>query len=95
MTVSAEGDGEEQKDGEEAGQVDGSGEGEEQEKGGSGEQQNSTVELVSTACGDYHNLAISSAGLAYSLPSPLVLPVLGDQPQPKVVQVVCGKVSFY
>ena len=50
------------------------------------------VKFVTTACGDYHNLAIDSAGHAYSLPSQLSLtmspPGLG---QPRVSQVVCGK----
>ena len=31
------------------------------------------VKFVTTACGDYHNLAIDTAGHAYSLPSQITL----------------------
>jgi len=56
------------------------------------EESGDKVKFVTTACGDYHNLAIDASGSAYSLPNKLSLitspPGLG---QPKVTQVVCGK----
>ena len=50
-----------------------------------------SVDFVSTACGDYHNLGLDSAGLAYSLPSPLSVSGEHGMAQPKVSQIVCGK----
>jgi len=56
------------------------------------EEEGDKVKFVTTACGDYHNLAIDASGAAYSLPNKLSLvtspPGLG---QPRVTQVVCGK----
>ena len=53
----------------------------------------SPVCMVSTACGDYHNLALDTAGQAYSLPSPLHFSSFPGGAQQRVSQVVCGKVS--
>ena len=52
----------------------------------------SPVCMVSTACGDYHNLALDTAGQAYSLPSPLHFSSFPGGAQQRVSQVVCGKV---
>ena len=49
------------------------------------------MEFVSTACGDYHNLAVDRTGLAYSLPSQLSVPGSLGMGPPRVSQVVCGK----
>jgi len=56
------------------------------------EEEGERVRFVTTACGDYHNLAIDSSGAAYSLPNKLTL--ITSPPglaQPKITQVVCGK----
>jgi len=47
--------------------------------------------MVSTACGDYHNLGLDSTGQAYSLPSPLHFSSFPGGAQHSVAQVVCGK----
>lgn len=49
------------------------------------------VSMVSTACGDYHNLGLDSEGQAYSLPSPLHFSSSPGGAQHKVTQVVAGK----
>ena len=50
------------------------------------------VKFITTACGDYHNLAIDTCGHAYSLPNQLTLTTVpSGLSQPKVIQVVCGK----
>jgi len=51
----------------------------------------SPVCMVSTACGDYHNLALDTTGQAYSLPSPLHFSSFPGGAQQRVSQVVCGK----
>lgn len=64
--------------------------GEAKEEDSEGDEE-SSVDFVSTACGDYHNLGLDRAGLAYSLPSLLTVPGHLGMAQPKVSQVVCGK----
>ena len=49
------------------------------------------MEFVSTSCGDFVNLALDKAGLAYSLPSQLEIPGQHGLGSPLVKQVVCGK----
>jgi len=77
IVVSSESNAEEESGEGEAGEVEGDGE--------------SSVEFVSTACGDYHNLAVDRTGLAYSLPSQLSVPGSLGMGPPRVSQVVCGK----
>lgn len=52
----------------------------------------SPVCMISTACGDYHNLGLDSTGQAYSLPSPLHFSSIPGGAIQKVVEIVCGKV---
>jgi len=47
--------------------------------------------MVTTACGDYHNLGLDSSGQAYSLPSPLTFSSFPGGAQHKVSQVAAGK----
>ena len=56
------------------------------------DNEESPVCMVTTACGDYHNLGLDSSGQAYSLPSPLHFSSMPGGAQPRVKQVVCGKV---
>ena len=51
----------------------------------------SPVCMISTACGDYHNLGLDSTGQAYSLPSPLHFSSIPGGAIQKVVEIVCGK----
>ena len=51
------------------------------------------MEFVSTSCGDFVNLALDKAGLAYSLPSQLEIPGQHGLGSPLVKQVVCGKAA--
>ena len=81
MVSSDEEQGQEQEEGREDQEGDGEGE----------EEENNNVEFVSTACGDFHNLALDKAGLAYSLPSQLKIPGQLGLGSPLVRQVVCGK----
>jgi len=55
------------------------------------ENDESPICMVSTACGDYHNLGLDTSGQAYSLPSPLQFTSFPGGAQQKVTQVVCGK----
>lgn len=55
------------------------------------DNEESPVCMVTTACGDYHNLGLDSSGQAYSLPSPLHFSSMPGGAQPRVKQVVCGK----
>ena len=56
------------------------------------DNEESPVCMISTACGDYHNLGLDTAGQAYSLPSPLHFSSIPGGAQQKVTEVVCGKV---
>ena len=56
------------------------------------DNEESPICMVSTACGDYHNLGLDTSGQAFSLPSPLHFSSFPGGAQQKVTQVVCGKV---
>ena len=56
------------------------------------DNEESPVCMISTACGDYHNLGLDTTGQAYSLPSPLHFSSIPGGAQQKVVEIVCGKV---
>ena len=56
------------------------------------DNEESPVCMISTACGDYHNLGLDTTGQAYSLPSPLHFSSIPGGAQQKVTEVVCGKV---
>jgi len=51
----------------------------------------SPVAMVSTACGDYHNLGVDREGQAYSLPTTIAFDSFPGGAQQKVVQVAAGK----
>jgi len=55
------------------------------------DNEESPVCMISTACGDYHNLGLDTTGQAYSLPSPLHFSSIPGGAQQKVVEIVCGK----
>jgi len=55
------------------------------------DNEESPVCMISTACGDYHNLGLDTTGQAYSLPSPLHFSSIPGGAQQKVTEVVCGK----
>jgi len=55
------------------------------------DNEESPICMVSTACGDYHNLGLDTSGQAFSLPSPLHFSSFPGGAQQKVTQVVCGK----
>ena len=57
------------------------------------DNEESPVCMISTACGDYHNLGLDTTGQAYSLPSPLHFSSIPGGAQQKVVEIVCGKVA--